>query len=686
MTPGSETSVTVGAPDAEGARKEGARLLGVAPEQVTVEPSGEGAYTVTPRSAPGQFEIKVREDKMAALIEMITPAMGDGEAVTAGDIEKALSEQKVTFGIDAGAIRQVVAQVAATGEARKGVTVAVGKPPVPGCDAQFEWHMGEAAANKHPQARGFVRPGQVLAVKTPATHGKEGRSVLGEEVPCEAGQDKELIAGEDVTVSADGAAFISALYGTVEVTGGTISVNSCVRTSDDALSAWITLCPRLSDNSALALADVLAALDQAGVAHGVKKDAIAAVLAQSDTVQEIVVAEGTPAQDGMDASIAFKFQAGSSAGALNEETDRMDYRERGTLHNVRAGDLLAVKTPATLGEDGVGVFGGAIRATPGKDATLTAGENVTVSGDGLKCTAGIDGVVSLVGEGTISVFECYEVPGDVDYSIGNLAMDGTLVVQGWIRSGFAVRARGDLCVGAGIEDATVVVGGNIDVRGGIVGNKTGRICAAGDIRARFVESAYLQAEGDVIVGDSIMHSMVLAGGRVQATEGKGRVIGGTTTAGKDINVNELGSGAAARTVVNAGADARALEQIASLEKELRLYGRNKRKIALALASLGRKAAQRSSAAREAGALAKLVKVRREAALKEAKLARYRMSLVLAAQDQVEPVEISVRRAVHEGTIVTLMGHRFPVKEDINEGGRFTLDTKEWAVNYMVQSK
>ena len=42
--------------------------------------------------------------------------------------------------------------------------------------------------------------------------------------------------------------------------------------------------------------------------------------------------------------------------------------------------------------------------------------------------------------------------------IGNLTMDGSLVIKGWICAGFVVRASGEIHVGKGIEQASVDAG------------------------------------------------------------------------------------------------------------------------------------------------------------------------------------------------------------------------------------
>lgn len=227
--------------------------------------------------------------------------------------------------------------------------------------------------------------------------------------------------------------------------------------------------------------------------------------------------------------------------------------------------------------------------------------------------------------------------------------------------------------------------------GGIIGKKIGTVRAGGDIRALFIENARLYAKGDVVVQDSIVRSAVLADGRVDVTEGKGRVIGGSVVAREGIEANEIGSESTVPTVVNAGAGVDSLRKIAALQKELTRCQRNTRKIATTIASLAAKGKHRTITRRKAGQLAKLAKQtklaksRREELLKEDRLAKYKKALTQTAEQEGRQVAIRVRKSVYEGTMVILAGHRLPVREDIQADGKFVLDTNDWAVKYVRQS-
>ena len=133
----------------------------------------------------------------------------------------------------------------------------------------------------------------------------------------------------------------------------------------------------------------------------------------------------------------------------------MDFREQSFIHNVKKGDLLAEKIPLTPGTEGKNIFGEIIPAIPGKDERLAPGTNVVISDNGLALTSEMDGMVIISDGNKISVLKSHEIPGDIDMNTGNLTMDGSLVIKGWVCTGFLVRASGEIHVGKGIDQASV---------------------------------------------------------------------------------------------------------------------------------------------------------------------------------------------------------------------------------------
>ena len=83
-----KTAVTISESDEKSARIEGAQQLGVQPDEVTIAQVDAATYTVSMKNAPGQLDIVVQEDKMAATIRAIGPPLGNGKPLTVEDVEQ----------------------------------------------------------------------------------------------------------------------------------------------------------------------------------------------------------------------------------------------------------------------------------------------------------------------------------------------------------------------------------------------------------------------------------------------------------------------------------------------------------------------------------------------------------------------------------------------------------------------
>ena len=854
-------TVTISAETDESARIEGARQLGVQPDDVNVVTVDEKTYAVSIKNLPGQFDIAVSEDKMGAAIRTISPPLGEGKPVTVEDIEHALADLKIVFGIN-----NIVSEVINTGTPLNNIQVAVGEPPESGQDGRIDLKIGQDAVNKDPNANMMVKPGQIVAVRIPDTNGTPGRNIFGEEVPAKKGNEIDFASGNNITVTKDGNTLMAAIYGTARLTPKRVSVENPVKVDKSGMWAKMSIFPTLADNSKLTYEDVCTALEQAGVISGIKEDSVIKAIEADEPLLDLMVAEAVPAKDGVnariefkfrlngddpetvdaarqdgklpessvikelfsagdvlaiktlpekplhgititgkpltgaepkdkqitpgtnvtvlddgvtfvvaegilagyadyingqlcvnepllvsednlkvflsvhppsesgrmltmelveklladrgivqsidgnaieqalnetasknmpihdvviaegrvaqrgeDAQIEFKFQSEKIAGTIDEHSGIINYKERQSIQSVKAEMLLAVKVPPTPGIEGVDVFGNILPTKPGSGKDLKLAGNVKTSDDGLSFTSEIDGIVFLTPENKIWVSKQYEVPGDVDYSIGNLSMEGSLDIKGWVRSGFEVRASDEIKIGGGVEDAIVEAGTNINVNGGIIGSAEGRVKAGGNITARFFEGARVHADGDIFVHDDILRSTVSANGSIMVTKGKGRIRGGSVVAAKGVEVNEIGSHAGIKTSVSAGIT-KTRKLLADVKKQLEDFKRKRAKTDKVLARLVKKYKSKTLPGEITRRLEKLVKFRREVVRKETMMVKYRQKLAQEiSETETEPVEVKVNKAVYCGTTIIISGYVYHVKEDIIGKALFVLNEEQQAV-------
>ncbi len=450
--------------------------------------------------------------------------------------------------------------------------------------------------------------------------------------------------------------------------------------SKDGLEARVAIAPAEARGHPVEACDITAALAASNVVYGLRTEAIRAAIAAASLPgalpQEVVAARGDPPVNGTDAAVDYTFVPCLSIGHTSEKGDRVDYRERGYFHEVRSGDLLARKTPATPGTPGRDVHGRPIPARSGIDAAIKVTEGAELSPDGLECRATRDGVVVAAGAGSLGVFEKYTIHGDVDLNTGNLNMNGALAVQGWIRAGFHAHATGDFAIDGGVEPSVVDCDSNLTVHGGIFGDAESKVECRGALAAQFIENATVRAAGDITVAQGILNSRVASDGQVAATQGKGYIIGGTVRATRGVDVNELGSPSGTPTLVDVGLDDEARAKLSEMERECEQYERNRPKIVRTLGALAEKNKTGKLSMSERQAIEKLARYRRDI-----ERTRERVAAWWKKADP-ESAVVRVHTIVYDGTTLVVFGRRLDVHSNL-PAGEFVLNADEGRVMYRI---
>jgi uncharacterized protein (DUF342 family) len=293
-------------------------------------------------------------------------------------------------------------------------------------------------------------------------------------------------------------------------------------------------------------------------------------------VRGMLLAAGEPPEHGKDGEFHLDVVTELTAGTVGDD-NRVDYYERGIVQSVHAGQRLGKITQATLGHPGRDVYGDYVAARDGKPINLELGDGVTLDQSTGELVATASGMVQFAKD-KLSITQVFEVPGDVDFSTGNVRMEeGSVVVGGTVRAGFAVHASGNIVVKEVVEDAEIVAGGDLEVRGVEMSGK-GVIKVNGSVFARFARGARIEAEGDVLIADSIVGCDIVARGAVMCLTGRGRIQGGSVRCDGGIAANVLGSSGRGSTKLTIGLPtnlerelSRELRQLEEREKALQHY-------------------------------------------------------------------------------------------------------------------
>ncbi|MGQ9842511.1 MAG: FapA family protein [Spirochaetota bacterium] len=343
-----------------------------------------------------------------------------------------------------------------------------------------------------------------------------------------------------------------------------------IEITDDEMKAFVHFVPPRFSGRHMDVEDVIEALKRAGVVTGIKEEQIAEYLDRMDYSQPLLAAEGTSPRHGRDSYIDYKVRIDKSGIQLEEdESGRVDFKDLDLLENVVVGQVLAVKVPAEEGVPGRTVTNRIIPARSGKDIQIRYGKGTILSQDGTELTAEINGQV-VYQNGKISVEPTFVVKGDVSTETGNIVFLGSVIVSGSVQDNFTVKAAGNIEIKGTVQKANLEAEGDIVIRQGIMGREGAKIeSTGGSIFAKFIQTATVVAEKDVIVAEGIVHSNVDAGNRIICNGRRARIVGGLIRAGEMVNSKYVGSDSFTKTVVRVGMNPKVLQQLTELEENKR---------------------------------------------------------------------------------------------------------------------
>lgn len=338
-----------------------------------------------------------------------------------------------------------------------------------------------------------------------------------------------------------------------------------VRVVQDDMTALLTIIPPMGGAPAT-LADVLNALRDAKVVFGIDQAAITAAC-QAPKCENVVIASGALPQDGADAQFEELTPETTDRAPKVDANGLIDYRERGAIPAVKAGDPLMRRIPARPGIDGSTVKGRVLAAKPGHDKTFTAalkGSEISKEDpELLVATIGGQPVRVDCGVNVEPILKLREV----NMATGNIHFDGSVHVAGEVVQGMKVYASGDIVVDGMVDSGILEAEGDIRIAGGIIAKA--QVRAKGSVTARFAEGVLIEAGTAIMIKDMALecelHSLnqILIGARRN-----GRLIGGSTTAMMLLRVAKLGSAKAGTTKVVMATNPALDEKYAELLKRL----------------------------------------------------------------------------------------------------------------------
>lgn len=313
--------------------------------------------------------------------------------------------------------------------------------------------------------------------------------------------------------------------------------------SSDRMYAWIMVFPPTGWGKELDQELIFEALEKKKVSYGVDEDLMRNLPDDYNRYFHLyLIAKGSKAANGDNGYIIDHFLRHVERLPEMDEFGNVDYTSLGSEQNVKQGEVICEAVPPTEGIAGRTVLNQELRCRNGKSVSLPKGKNTEVSEDGNQLLASIDGRVEFSGR-YFSVKPLLEIPGNVDYSTGNINFVGDVLIHGDVRSGFNVRAMGDIKVCGVVESCEIEAGGDLIVVKGIVGNMENKetiVRSQHNIYSKYLVNSIVHARQNVHT-DSIRYSNVYSDGEVQVCSGRGLIVGGQIRAALGIEAKTVGS-------------------------------------------------------------------------------------------------------------------------------------------------
>jgi uncharacterized protein (DUF342 family) len=319
-----------------------------------------------------------------------------------------------------------------------------------------------------------------------------------------------------------------------------------ITVSDDNMRAFISF--HGEDVSEIDLEDIKLFLERKGVKKGiVDGDLITQYLEQNQISKEpCLIAEGVPPGPGEPDKITYFFDTNPMRIGTVDEDGNIDWKDRGQIPQVEAGDLLAEIKPGREGNFGVDIFGRNILPESSLVIKLKHGKEVKTSEDGLQFYSLVKGMPKRSEDGILEVSQVYIIEGDVDIKTGHIDFDGHIEVSGVIEKGFMV--KGKSLKTKGILGAEVAISGDIFVSEGIFSSK---IICDGRIKAGHIHTSDIVVLGDIEVETEITESTIEASGKCVI---EGTILSSEICARKGIKSKNIGSEAASPSTLTVGID------------------------------------------------------------------------------------------------------------------------------------
>ncbi|WP_158968852.1 DUF342 domain-containing protein [Paraglaciecola sp. L3A3] len=273
--------------------------------------------------------------------------------------------------------------------------------------------------------------------------------------------------------------------------------------------------------------ELITILNQAGVTRGVSTKRLQKLVEQLDhsspgDILFDTVAQGLPPKAGSSSKLQPLVQNALERILTPQAkgNQRVDMRNLGAVICVKKGAELLRRLPPSEGRHGFTVTGAQIKAKPGKWLKFRPGDGTVISDhDENLLIADITGMPKFKAS-KMWVDDVFICKG-VNVGTGNIEYDGAVLVNGDVTENMKIISTGDVTINGFVESAYIQAGGDIIITEGAMGKVneamteySTTLVAQGSVHIQHGQGLNIKCNGNVSVGRQLAYSQIESKGKV----------------------------------------------------------------------------------------------------------------------------------------------------------------------------
>ncbi len=341
--------------------------------------------------------------------------------------------------------------------------------------------------------------------------------------------------------------------------------------------AYVTVEPPINGGAEVNFGNIMEMLKKNGVVYGINEDIVKRIANEKRYGERTSVARWTPAVDGVDGTVTYRFEQQIKIAPVEDEKGFVDYKDLGLIRTVHKGDVVADITLPTEGVPGTDVKGKILKQRIGKKASYSVGTNTELTDDGKQIKCSCDGNINFR-NGAFCVDQVVTISGNVDSSVGNIKFVGDVIVKGEVLEGFTISSNSNIIVSGNVNGATLEADGDVIIKKGCINSK---VTAHGSVTANFCEHSTIECDGD-LTSTSFVICDVYCGGELSTKGNTGGLLGGKYTCLNGIEASNIGTKSYTPTLLTVGDNALLAQEKDTVLKQIEKSSGELEKITLVI--------------------------------------------------------------------------------------------------------